>query len=83
MAHGLRWVHVIERRAAWRALVMETVDPDEPDAICPHVQRRHLYGPDRFRLIIEAQLGRAVGPSRIGRSRMMQNGLEDASEALI
>lgn len=57
------------RHRAWRALVMETVDAAETDAIRLHLQRQHLYGPDRFRKAIEAQLGRTVGPRKIGRPR--------------
>jgi len=57
------------RRRAWRTLVMETVDPEETDAIRLHLQRQHLYGPDRFRRAIEAQLSRTVGPRKIGRPR--------------
>jgi len=57
------------RHRAWRALVMETVDPAETDAIRLHLQRQHLYGPDRFRKAIEAQLGRTVRPGKIGRPR--------------
>lgn len=58
-----------ERRQRYRALVLETVTPEETDAIRLHLQRQHLYGPDRFRRAIEAQLGRAVGPKKIGRPR--------------
>ena len=58
-----------ERRRRYRALVLETVTPDETDAIRLHLQRQHLYGPDRFRRAIEAQLGCSVGPKKIGRPR--------------
>jgi putative transposase len=58
-----------ERRQRYRALVLETVTPEETDAIRLHLQRQHLYGPDRFRRAIEAQLGRSVGPKKIGRPR--------------
>jgi putative transposase len=57
------------RHRAWRALVMETVDAAETRAIRLHLQRRHLYGPDRFRTAIEAQPGRAAGPRKSGRPR--------------
>ncbi|MBB1089108.1 transposase [Lysobacter sp. SG-8] len=56
-------------RRAWRAAVMQAVDPDETDAIRLHLQRQHAYGPDRFRRAIEAQLGRPAGPRKIGRPR--------------
>lgn len=41
--------------------------PEETDAIRSHLQRQHVYGPDRFRRAIEAQLGRTVGPRKIER----------------
>jgi len=66
------------RHRAWRALVMETVDTAETDAIRLHLQRQHLYGPDRFRRAIEAQLGRTVGPRKIGRPRKRPPLLTDA-----
>jgi putative transposase len=59
----------LERRRAYRDLVMSTVDPDELDAIRQHVQRQHAYGSNRFRVAIEAQLGRPAGPRKIGRPR--------------
>jgi len=61
-----------QRRARYRAFVMANVTPDETDAIRIHLQRQHLYGADRFRRAIEAQLGRAVGPRKIGRPRKSQ-----------
>ena len=54
---------------AYRAFVMDDVSPEETDAIRAHLQRQHLYDPDRFRRAIEAQLGRSVGPRKIGRPR--------------
>ncbi len=57
------------RQLRYRALVMAAVEPGEVDAIRRHLQRQHPYGSDRFRLAIEAQLGRAVGPQKIGRPR--------------
>lgn len=48
---------------------MQAVDPAETDAIRTHLQRQHLYGPDRFRRAIEAQLDRSTGPKKIGRPR--------------
>lgn len=61
-----------DRRQRYRAMVMETVDPQETDAIRLHLQRQHVYGPDRFRRAIEATLGRTVGPKKIGRPRKDQ-----------
>jgi putative transposase len=58
-----------QRQHAYRALVMETVDPTEVEAIRQHVQRQHAYGTYRFRAAIEAQLGRVAGPQKIGRPR--------------
>lgn len=48
---------------------MATVDPADVEAIRQHLQRQHAYGGDRFRQAIEAQLGRSVGPQKIGRPR--------------
>jgi putative transposase len=62
------------RQRAWRDLVMQTIDPDETQAIRLHLQRQHLYGPDRFRRAIEVQLGRTLGPARIGRPRGVGRG---------
>lgn len=59
----------LERRQNYRELVMQTVDPEETDAIRRHLQHQHIYGPDRFRRAIEQQLGRTVGPKKIGRPR--------------
>lgn len=58
------------RQQHYRALVMAAVDPEEVDAIRRHLQSQLAYGSDRFRQAIEAQLGRTVGPQKIGRSRM-------------
>ena len=58
-----------ERQRVYRALVMETVGPDEVDVIRRHVQCQHAYGSNRFRAAIEAQLGRPAGPRKIGRSK--------------
>ena len=55
------------RRHHYRRLVMEAITPEETDAIRLQLQRQHLYGPDRFRRAIEAQLGRKIGPKKIGR----------------
>ncbi len=57
------------RQQRYREMVMATVDAEEVDAIRRHLQRQHPYGPDRFRRAIEAQLGRTVGPQKIGRPR--------------
>lgn len=53
-----------ERRQHYRAFIMETVTAEETEAIRLHVQRQHLYGPDRFRRAIEAQLGARSAPGR-------------------
>lgn len=62
-------IEVERRRSRYRTFVMDTITPEETDAIRIHLQRQHLYGPDRFRRAIEAQLGRTVGPRKIGRPR--------------
>jgi putative transposase len=59
----------VERRQRYHALVLETVTPEETDAIRLHLQRQHLHGPDRFRRAIEAQLGRSIDPKKIGGPR--------------
>jgi len=58
-----------QRQLAYRALVMETINATQVEAIRQHVQRQHAYGTDRFRAAIEAQLGRSAGPQKIGRPR--------------
>ncbi|MFC5578311.1 hypothetical protein ACFPOA_09850 [Lysobacter niabensis] len=58
-----------QRLQAYRALVRETIDPTEVEAIRLHLQRQHAYGTGRFRAAIEAQLGRVAGPQKIGRPR--------------
>ena len=57
------------RQRLYREMVMATVDPADVDAIRRHLQRQHAYGGDRFRQAIEAQLGRALGPQKIGQTR--------------
>ena len=61
-----------KRQQHYRAMVMTAVDAEEVDAIRCHLQRQHPYAQDRFRLAIEAQLGRTVGPQKIGRPRKQQ-----------
>jgi len=34
-----------------------------------HLQHQRIYGPDRFRLAIERQLGRKLGPKKTGRPK--------------
>ncbi len=60
-------INPLERQRAYRTLVMNTVDPDELDTIRLHVQRQYAYGSNRFRVAIEAQLGRPAGPHKVGR----------------
>lgn len=60
------------RRDRWRQLVLDAVTPEETEAIRLHLQRQHLYGPDRFRRAIEAQLGRTLGPGKPGRPRTVR-----------
>lgn len=57
------------RQRLYRDMVMATVDPDDVNAIRLHLQRQHAYGSNRFRQAIETQLGRSVGPQKIGRPR--------------
>jgi putative transposase len=55
------------RQQAYRDLVAQAIDPAETDAIRRHVQHQQAYGPDRFRRMIEQQLGRSIGPKKVGR----------------
>lgn len=57
------------RQEAYRRMVMDAVDPADVETIRRHLQRQHAYGSNRFREAIEAQLGRGVGPQKIGRPR--------------
>ena len=67
-----------QRRVAYRGFVMDVVDPAEVEAIRQHVQRQHAYGSERFRTVIEAQLGRSAGPLKIGRPRKRTESPESA-----
>lgn len=58
-----------ECKRRYRELVMQAVNADEIEAIRRHVQHQLVFGTDRFRRAIEAQVGRAVGPKKIGRPR--------------
>lgn len=71
MALGAR---PVERRQQYRAMVMDTVNPEDLEAIRLNLSRQHAYGSDRFRQAIEAQLGRIVGPQKIGRPRKENRG---------
>lgn len=62
------------RHQRYREMVMATVGPEELDSIRRHLQRQHAYGSDRFRRAIEAKLGRAVGPQKIGRPIEVNSG---------
>ena len=62
-------VNPVERCDAYRSFVMQTMTPDELEDIRLHLQRQHAYGTTRFRIAIEAQLGRRAGPAKIGRPR--------------
>ena len=64
----------VERQQRYRAMVMDTVNPEDLEAIRLHLSRQHAYGSDRFRQAIEAQLGRIVGPQKIGRPRKENRG---------
>ena len=57
------------RKQHYRTMVMDAVVAEDLDTIRRHLQRQHPYGTDRFRQTIEAQLGRTVGPQKIGRPR--------------
>lgn len=67
-----------ERCEAYRALLSETLSPDDIEQIRRHLQSQHALGSERFRAAIEAQLNRRVGPARIGRPRKMPHKVESA-----
>ncbi|WP_284321697.1 transposase [Dyella acidisoli] len=58
-----------ERCDAYRTFVMHAAPSEELEDIRRHLQSQHVYGSERFRAAIEAQLGRRAGPARIGRPR--------------
>jgi putative transposase len=64
----------IERQQRYRAMVMDTVAQEDVEAIRLHLGRQHVYSSERFRQAIEAQLGRIVGPQKIGRLRKENRG---------
>jgi putative transposase len=68
------------RHQAYRDLVAQAIDPAETDAIRRHVQHRQAYGPDRFRRMIEQQLGRTIGPKKVGRPRKSPPDASDQQE---
>ncbi|MGH8184083.1 MAG: transposase [Rhodanobacteraceae bacterium] len=70
-----------ERQRNYRELVMQAVTPEETDAIRRHLQHQHIYGTGRFRRVIEAQLGRKVGPKKIGRPKKPQPHTPDLLES--
>lgn len=57
------------RQQAYRGLVAQVIGPAETDTIRRHLLHQLAYGPDRFRPLIEQQLGRRIGPRMIGHPR--------------
>lgn len=57
------------RQRNYRTMVMTAVDPQDTEAIRHHLRRQHAFGGNRFKQAIEAQLGKPVGPQKIGRPR--------------
>lgn len=51
------------RQQAYRGLVAQAIDPAETDTIRRHLLHQLAYGPDRFRRMIEQQLGSAAQES--------------------
>lgn len=70
-----------ERQQRYRQLVTQALAADEIDAIRRHVQHQFVYGSDRFRRTIEAQLGRSLGPKKIGRPRKAELGSAEQSKS--
>lgn len=62
--------------ARYRAFAMEIVFMDELEAIRLHVQRQHASGTNRFRAMIEGEIGRSAKPRKIGRPKKSQDGAE-------
>ena len=71
----------VERQQRYRALVMDTVNPEDIEAIRRHLSRQHAYGSERFRQAIEAQLGRVVGPQKIGRPKKNKKNRENRGQS--
>ena len=61
--------------------VMQAVDPEEAATIRRHLQHQRIYGPDRFRHAIERQLGRNLGPKKIGRPKKVATDADDMLES--
>ena len=68
-----------DRCEAYKALVDESLDDDQPDVIRTRLQRQHVLGSDRFRIAIETLLNRRAGPAKIGRPRKAKAGQESAT----
>ena len=66
------------RQENYRALVRQVLSDDDLQAIRLHLQRQHALGSNRFRVAIEAQLGRRAGPGVIGRPRKARDSQESA-----
>jgi putative transposase len=57
------------RRQVYRDFIGAAISHDELDLIGQRLQRQHVPGSDRFRVMIEAQPMRAAGPRKAGRPR--------------
>ena len=68
-----------QRHSAYRALVAETATELEIENIRLHLQSQHAFGSQRFRALVEAQLGRRAGPAKIGRPRKAQDSAEKSA----
>ena len=68
-----------DRREAYKALIDESLNSDQLDAIRAHLQRQHALGSDRFRVAIETLLNRRAGPAKIGRPRKSTTDLKSAT----
>jgi putative transposase len=58
-----------ERQLAYRTLFEAAPSPDEIETIRLYLQRQHVLGSSRFRVAIESQVARRVGPAKVGRPR--------------
>jgi putative transposase len=60
---------VEQRCATYRAFVAEAAVASDTDDIRLHIQSQYAFGSQRFRTLVEQQLGRRAGPAKIGRPR--------------
>ena len=60
-----------QRQAAYQALFQAQLDPETLNQFRTSLNKEHLLGGDRFKVEIEAALGRKVGPMQRGRPKKL------------